>query len=112
MQCVELAAAKPANRGELRILNQFTETFSVNELAERVQRVGQGLGYAVEIKAVDNPRKEKEEHYYNPAHSGLLELGLQPTYMSDEILAAMMEKVIRYQGNIDTNKILPRVRWK
>jgi UDP-sulfoquinovose synthase len=112
MQCVELAAAKPANRGELRILNQFTETFSVNELAERVQRVGKGLGYAVEIKSVDNPRKEKEEHYYNPAHSGLLELGLQPTYMTDEILAAMMEKVIRYRDNIDTNKILPRVRWK
>jgi UDP-sulfoquinovose synthase len=112
MQCVELAAAKPANRGELRILNQFTETFSVNELAERVQRVGKGLGYAVEIKSVDNPRKEKEEHYYNPAHSGLLELGLQPTHMTDEILAAMMETVIRYRDNIDTNKILPRVRWK
>ena len=112
MQCVELAAAKPAGRGELRILNQFTETFSVNELAERVQRVGAGLGIDVEIKSVDNPRKEKEEHYYNPAHSGLLELGLQPTYMTDEILAQMMEQVICYKDQIVTSKILPRVRWK
>lgn len=112
IQCVALAAAKPAGRGELRILNQFTETFSVNELAERVQRVGAGMGIEVAIQAVDNPRKEKEEHYYNPAHSGLLDLGLQPTYMTNEILAAMMEQVIRYTAQIDTNKILPRVRWK
>lgn len=112
MQCVALAAASPADRGELRILNQFTETFSVNELAERVQRVGCGLGINVQIKSVENPRKEKEEHYYNPAHSGLLELGLQPTYMSDEVLAAMMEQVIRHKDRIDTARILPRVRWK
>jgi UDP-sulfoquinovose synthase len=112
MQCVELAATKPANRGELRILNQFTETFSVNQLAERVQRVGRALGLDVAIRAVDNPRKEKEEHYYNPAHSGLLELGLQPTYMTDEILGAMLQQVLRYQDRIDVNRILPRVRWK
>ena len=112
MQCVELAALNPAKRGELRILNQFTETFSVNDLAERVQRVGAGLGLPVQIKPVDNPRKEKEEHYYNPAHSGLLELGLQPTYMTDEILAPMMETVLRYRDQIDVSRILPRVRWK
>jgi UDP-sulfoquinovose synthase len=112
MQCVELAALNPPGRGELRILNQFTETFSVNDLAERVQRVGAGMGIDVQVKSVDNPRKEKEEHYYNPAHSGLLELGLQPTYMTDEILAAMMEQVVRYRDQIDTSKILPRVRWK
>jgi UDP-sulfoquinovose synthase len=112
LQCIELAAAKPANKGQLRILNQFTETFSVNQLAERVQRVGNGLGLNVQIKAIDNPRKEKEEHYYNPTHSGLLELGLQPNYMTDDILAAMLERVIQYKGQIDTAKILPRVRWK
>jgi UDP-sulfoquinovose synthase len=112
MQCVALAAAKPAGRGELRILNQITETFSVNDLAERVQQVGKQVGIPVEIKSIDNPRKEKEEHYYEPAHSALLELGLQPTYMTDEILTAMLAKVIKYKDHIDTNKILPRVRWK
>lgn len=112
MQCVELAAANPPGRGELRILNQFTETFSVNGLAERVQSVGQQLGVPVEIKSIDNPRKEKEDHYYQPAHSALLELGLKPTYMTDDILAAMLTKVIKYKDNIDTKKIMPRVRWK
>ena len=112
LQCVELAMNTPAGAGELRILNQFTETFSVNELAERVQRVGNQMGLNVAVKSIDNPRKELEDHYYNPVHSGLLELGLEPNYMTDEIVAAMLEKVIQYKDHIDTKKIMPRVRWK
>lgn len=112
LQCVELAMMHPAGKGQLRILNQFTETFSVNQLAERVQKVGKQMGLDVQIKSIDNPRKEKEEHYYNPAHSGLLELGLQPNYMTDEIVANMLTKVLDYKNQIDTKRILPRVRWK
>lgn len=112
LQCVELAMVNPADKGELRILNQFTETFSVNDLAHRVQRVGNQMGLNVAVKSIDNPRKENEEHYYNPAHSGLLELGLQPNYMTDEIVATMMEQILVYKDQIDTQKILPRVRWK
>ncbi len=63
LNCVRLSLENPAKQGELRIFNQFTETFSVNELAERVQRVGKGLGLQVEIKPVENPRKEAEDHY-------------------------------------------------
>src|SRR5690606_28872535 len=111
LQCVELAMTHPADRGQLRILNQFTETFSVNQLAERVQRVGNQMGLNVQVQSIDNPRKEKEEHYYNPAHSGLIELGLKPTYMTDEIVAGMLEQILPYKDRIDTNKILPRVRW-
>lgn len=112
LQCVELAMTRPADRGQLRILNQFTETFSVNQLAERVQRVGNQMGLNVQVQSIDNPRKEKEEHYYNPVHSGLIELGLKPTYMTDEIVAGMLEQIMPYKDRIDTNKILPRVRWR
>lgn len=70
------------------------------------------MGLGVAVKSIDNPRKEKEEHYYNPAHSGLLELGLQPNYMTDEIIGGMLEKVLKYKDRIDTNRIMPRVRWK
>jgi UDP-sulfoquinovose synthase len=112
LQCVELAALNPVAPGELRILNQFTEQFSVNELARRVKRVGDGMGLGVEIRSVDNPRKEKEEHYYNAKHQGLLELGLKPHPMTDEVVASMLETVLRYRDGIDTGKILPRVRWK
>lgn len=112
LQCVRLAFENPAEKGKLRILNQFTETFSVNELADKVKDVGDRLGLNVQIQKMDNPRKEAEEHYYNPAHSGLLELGLQPNYMTDDVLASMMERVMVYKDKIDTRKILPRVRWK
>ena len=111
LQCVTLAVEKPAASGELRILNQFTELFSVNQLAERVQHVGSQMGFDVQIRAIENPRKEKEEHYYNPVHQGLLELGLQPHYMTDEVLAKMLAQVARYKDRIDSAKIMPRVRW-
>ena len=98
LQCVELAALNPVKRGELRILNQFTEQFTVNELAEKVHRVGNGLGLNVKINHIENPRKEKEEHYYNAKQSGLLELGLKPHFMTDEVIAEMLKKVIKYKS--------------
>jgi UDP-sulfoquinovose synthase len=111
LQCVELATNNPVEKGALRILNQFTETFSVNELAERVQRVGNEMGLNVKVKSIKNPRKEQEDHYYNPRHSALFELGLEPHYMTDEVVAGMLEKVIEYKDRIDERKILPRVKW-
>ncbi|MGD0479751.1 MAG: NAD-dependent epimerase/dehydratase family protein [Terracidiphilus sp.] len=111
LQCVALAVEKPAAQGELRIFNQFTELFSVNQLAERVQRVGNQMDLNVQLRSLPNPRKEKEHHYYNPAHSGLLQLGLEPHFMTDDILADMLRKVLRSRKEIDTSRILPRVSW-
>ncbi|RMH12029.1 MAG: NAD-dependent epimerase/dehydratase family protein, partial [Gammaproteobacteria bacterium] len=109
LQCVELAINNPVKSGEMRILNQFTEQFSVNELAERVQQAGQKVGLKVAVQTLDNPRKELEDHYYNATHSGLLELGLKPHIMTEEVLVEMLEQVIRYKDNIDSDKIMPRV---
>jgi UDP-sulfoquinovose synthase len=111
LQCVGLAVDNPVPAGKLRILNQFTEPFSVNELAERVKRAAATIGTDVTIKSIPNPRKEKEEHYYNPAHSGLKELGLQPHLMTDQVLAEMLRIVHSYRDLIDRRKILPRVAW-
>jgi UDP-sulfoquinovose synthase len=112
LQCIALAAAHPPAKGELRILNQFTETFSVNELAERVRRVGRSLNLEVDIQHLDNPRKEMEEHYYNPAHHGLAELGLEPHLMTDDVIAGMLDRVLHYRDRIVPDRILPRVRWR
>jgi UDP-sulfoquinovose synthase len=111
LQCVRLAMENPPDKGELRILNQFTEAFSVNELAERVHQAGKLVGLDVKVQSIDNPRQEMEDHYYNAAHSELIELGLNPTLMSDEILAAMMTKVMEYRNAIDEAKLMPRVKW-
>jgi UDP-sulfoquinovose synthase len=111
LACVGLAAANPAGRGELKIYNQITETFTVSELADKVAKVGRGMGFPVEIKSIENPRKEKEEHYYNPAYTGLVELGLKPNYLTDEVMAGMIETVVKHKDNIRPHKILRGVKW-
>jgi UDP-sulfoquinovose synthase len=112
LQCIALAAANPPGKGQLRILNQFTETFSVNQLAEKVQHVAVGMGLPVEIQHIENPRKEQEEHYYKPVHHGLLELGLQPHLMTDDVIAGMLDRVRAHRDHIVADRILPRVRWR
>lgn len=111
LQCIELAAKTPVKPGELRILNQFTEQFTVNELAERVTAAAAKVGIKVAIKNIENPRKEMEEHYYNAKHQGLIELGLKPHIMTEDVLAAMLHQILRYKDAIDPHKIMPRVRW-
>lgn len=111
LNCIRLSLENPASKGELRIFNQFTETFSVIELADRVQTAGKRLGINVKIQSIENPRKELEDHYYNPAHTGLLELGLKPHLLSDEILTEMMMFVAHHKDNIHEHKIFRRVTW-
>jgi UDP-sulfoquinovose synthase len=111
LQCVELAANHPVARGELRILNQFTEQFSVTQLAEKVRQVGNSMGLGVSINNIENPRLEREEHYYNAKHRGLQELGLVPHLMTDDVIAEMLRRVLLYKPMIDEKKVLPRVHW-
>ncbi len=112
LACVELALLHPADRGQYRVFNQFVETFSVNDLAEKVKEAGQALGLKVNIQKIPNPRREAEEHYYNPVHTGLLELGLQPHYLSIDVLTNMTSFVSRYRNFINKDYILPTVSWQ
>ncbi len=111
LQCLDLAVTKPPADGELRILNQFTETFSVMQLAERVKEVAGGAGIAAEVRPIANPRKEKEEHYYNPQISGFKSLGLKPHPLTDDVLAEMLDYAASLRDNIDVARIHPRVSW-
>lgn len=111
LQCVSLVIDNPAKPGELRILNQFTETFSITELATKVQRAGRLIDLDVEYASIDNPRKEAERHYYNPAHTGLPDLGLEPRLMTDEVLVGMLELVVENRDRIRPEIVMPRVRW-
>ncbi len=111
LQCIRLALDNPAEKGELRIFNQFTETFSVNQLAEKVQQVGNELGLQVRVNSIENPRKEKEEHYYNPKHTGLLELGLKPHYLTNERLGELINYTLKYKNTIQSHKIFRGTKW-
>jgi UDP-sulfoquinovose synthase len=112
LQCVELAMLTPVARGELRILNQFTQQFTVIELAERVRSAARRISLDVKIDHIDNPRKELEEHYYNARHSGLIELGLKPTLMTEDVLVNMLERIAEHRAAIDPGKVMPRVSWR
>jgi UDP-sulfoquinovose synthase len=108
---VRLSVENPADQGELRIFNQFTETFSVNDLAARVQETGNEFGLNVDIQHIENPRLEAEAHYYNPRHTGLLDLGLSPHFLSEDVLVEMMEYVIKYKDQIKHDQIYREVKW-
>ncbi|KAF5177112.1 Udp-sulfoquinovose synthase protein [Thalictrum thalictroides] len=112
VQCVELAIANPAQPGEFRVFNQFTEQFSVNELASLVTKVGKKLGLDVKTTSVPNPRVEAEEHYYNAKHTKLVELGLKPHLLSDSLLDSVLNNAIRFKDRVDTKQIMPSVSWK
>ena len=96
----------------MRVFNQFTETFSVNDLSERVVKAGKMLSLDVKVQSVENPRVEAEEHYYNPVLSALPDLGLQPNLLTDDVLARILETVKKYKNNIREDSILPKTKWK
>lgn len=111
LACVELAALNPAERGEFRVFNQFTEQFSVLELAGLVKEAGEHLGFSVEIQHYENPRVEKEEHYYNAVHTKLLDLGLEPTLLGEELVESMIHAIERHKGRVIETAIDPKTRW-
>ncbi len=112
VRCVELACLNPANPGECRVFNQFTEQFSVLELARLVQVAGRKLGLQVESEHLPDPRVEAEEHYYNARNSKLAALGLEPHLLSESLLDSLMNIAIRYRGRINESLFLPQVNWR
>ncbi len=111
LQSIGLVVDNPAKPGQMRILNQFTEQFSIMDIAKLIQEASAALGLKVEIAHLENPRKELEEHYYNASRSGLIDLGLKPKLLSQEVLQKMIEVVQRHKDKIDTKLIMPRIKW-
>lgn len=111
-RCVEIACLNPAARGECRVFNQFTEQFSVLDLARMVQMEGEKLGLTIEVDHVSDPRVEAEEHYYNAKHSKLIELGLQPHLLSEALLDSLINVAMKYRDRIDTAVMMPHINWR
>jgi UDP-sulfoquinovose synthase len=112
VRCVELAIANPPEPGQFRVMNQFTEQFSVEQLAVMVQKAAAAMGLKVEIQHLENPRVELEEHYYNAKNTKLLDLGLQPHYLSDSLLDSLLNFALKYKDRVDVRQILPKVKWR
>ena len=110
LACVTLALENPAEAGEFRVFNQFTESFSVRDMADMVKRAS---SRPVEIASgLANPRVEREEHYFNAANTKLLDLGLEPHLLTDEVIADMLQLVECHRERVDLNAIAPTVQWR
>jgi UDP-sulfoquinovose synthase len=112
VRCVEIACENPAGAGEFRVFNQFTEMFSINDLARLVKQAGTTMGLNVEVKNLDNPRVEAEEHYFNAKNTKLIDLGLEPHLLSDSLLDSVLNMAIKYKHRVDQKQILPTVSWR
>ena len=112
VRCIELACLNPPRPGECRVFNQFTEQFTVLELARLVQAAAAKMHLRVEIEHLPDPRVEAEEHYYNARHSKLTELGLKPHMLSESLLDSLLNVAMRYRERIDRSLFLPKVNWR
>jgi UDP-sulfoquinovose synthase len=112
LRCVELAMLNPPELGEYRVFNQFTEQFSILDLARQVHDAGSAYGLPVDIRHLDNPRVESEDHYYNPAHTKLLDLGLEPHLLSETLIESMFSAIERHKDRVILDHIMPSTRWR
>ena len=112
LQCIELTIDSPPQAGEYRVFNQFTEHFSLLELAAMVGEQSKHLGLEATVEHLPNPRLESEQHYYNAVHTRLVELGLQPHLLNEGVLASMITCAIENRDQVQKNLILPTVNWR
>lgn len=112
MRCIELALANPPAEGEYRVLNQLTEEFSLRDLANRVASVAKQLDLDAEVHHLENPRVEAEEHFYRTVHTGLPELGLEPTLLDDSVIESMIQLALRHRDRVDPEAMVPRISWR
>ena len=111
IECIRLALENPAGAGEYRVFNQFTEQFSVSDLADMVRRVGEQEGIHVTLDRLTDPRIEAEEHYYNATHTRLVELGLQAHLLTDEVIAHLIRTIQQHKDRILLDPIAPKTKW-
>ena len=112
VRCIELAANNPAEPGEFRVFNQFTEQWSVLELAKLVEKVARTLDLEPELAHLKNPRVEKEEHYYNAANTSLWELGLKPHLLGEETVERLLLTAMENRDRIHPETFAPQANWR
>jgi UDP-sulfoquinovose synthase len=112
IRCVELAILNPAEKGEFRVFNQFTEQFNVLQLAQLVKCCGERQGVNVKIEHLENPRVELENHFFNAVHTKLIDLGLEPHNLSDTIIDSIFKILEMYKNRVDSSKIKPNINWR
>lgn len=111
LKCIELAIKNPAKLGEFKVRNQFTEVFSIKELALLVQKASNEIGIKTKIEYLKNPRHELAKHYYNPKNNSFLKIGLKPILLNKTFIITVIKKIIEFKKRVDHSIIDPKVKW-
>ena len=115
IQCMRLAIENPPKPGEppYRVFNQFARTYTITELTHKVMEAGAGVGLTVDVQAIENPRTEAEQHYYNPDHQKLFDLGYKPSLQIVKELKEMLIDLMKYKDRIleKRHALVPEIRW-
>ncbi len=107
VKCIELAVEAPPERGaRVRIFNQMTEVHRVIDLAGLISRLT-----GAEIDLVANPRKEASHNDLLVDNGNLLELGLEPVTLEDDLLQEVTDIAQRYMHRCDPERIPCRSLW-
>jgi UDP-sulfoquinovose synthase len=107
VRCIALAVEHPPAKGErVRIFNQMTEVHRVRDLAGIVARLT-----GAEIDFLDNPRIEAEENDLDVVNTSLLDLGLDPITLRDDLLTEVTEIARGFVDRCDLELIPCRSRW-
>ncbi|MCQ4384956.1 MAG: NAD-dependent dehydratase, partial [Sulfolobales archaeon] len=112
---VKLLIEHPPDQGKYRVVNQFAEVYSVRQIAEIVKEAAEKVGLGkVEMHHLENPRVEKEEHYYNPTRRILPSLGFRPTRTLRDEVPYMLEDLLPYRERIERFRegIPPKTKWR
>jgi UDP-sulfoquinovose synthase len=108
VRCIQIALENPPERGDKpKVFNQVTETHRVRELAELIAKIT-----GAEIANLPNPRREAAENELNVSRDHFLELGLNPTRLSEGLLEESRDVAVKYRSRADTTKIIARSVWR
>jgi len=108
VRCIQIALENPPERGDKpKVFNQVTETHRVRELAELIAKIT-----GAEIANLPNPRREAAENELNVSRDHFLELGLNPTKLSEGLLEESRDVAVKYRDRADTTKIIARSVWR
>ncbi len=108
VECIRIAIESSSeNDRRVRVLNQATETHTVNWLAEKISKMT-----GAEVQRIPNPRLELTENDLDVENKTFLDLGLKPITLADGLLQEVIEIASKFGERCDRSRIPCVSKWR